>query len=101
MNVWYFDKQIPEELHGAKDYIKRAIEIRPMQSAWAKELVEMSANELQHATNLYKMYQEYYAKMAEEYKEMPDYIEESYKKISEEYVKCSAEIKYLHETFKQ
>ena len=101
MNVWYFDKQIPDELHGAKDYIKRAIEIRPMHSAWAKELVDMSANELEHATNLYKMYQEYYAKMAEAYPQMPDYIEESYKKISEEFTKCSAEIKYLHEMFKQ
>ena len=102
MNAWYFDKQIPDELHGAKDYIKRAIEIRPMSAAWAKTLAEMSSNELEHATNLYKMYQEYYSKMAEAYTtEMPDYIESSYQNVTEEYTKCSAEIKYLHEMFKQ
>lgn len=101
MNVWYFDKQIPEELHGAKDYIKRAIEIRPMHSAWGKELVEMSANELEHATKLYKMYQEYYGKMAEAYATIPDYIVESYKNVSEEFEKCSAEVKYLHDMYKQ
>lgn len=101
MNVWYFDKQIPDELNGAKDYIKRAIEIRPMHSAWAKELAEMSSNELEHATNLYKMYQEYYGKMAESYATVPEYIEESYTKITEEFTKCSAEIKYLHDMYKQ
>ena len=102
MNVWYFDKQIPDELHGAKDYIKRAIEIRPMYSSWAKTLADMSAGELEHATCLYKMYQEYYAKMAETYAEqMPEYIESSYQNITDEYTKCSAEIKYLHDMFKQ
>lgn len=101
MNAWYFDKQIPDELHGAKDYIQRAIEIRPMHAAWAKDFVEMSSAELEHATRLYKMYQEYYAKMAETYKEVPEYIEESYKKISEEFIKCSVEIKHMHDMFKQ
>lgn len=101
MNVWYFKTQIPDELHGAKDYIKRAIEIRPMHSPWAKELVEMSAAELDHATKLYKMFQEYYAKMQQEYpKEMPEYIEQAYKEVSDEFMKCSTEIKSLHEVYK-
>lgn len=101
MNIWYFKEQIPDELHGAKDYIKRAIEIRAMHAPWAKELVEMSAAELDHATRLYKMFQEYYAKMKQEYpKKMPDYIEEAYKCINDEYEKCSVEIKTLHEIYK-
>ena len=102
MNVWYFNEKIPDELHGSKDYIKRAIEISPMHAPWAKQLVEMSANELEHATMLYKMFQEYYAKMEAEYpKEMPDYIKDAYTKVSEEFTKCSAEIKILHEVYKR
>lgn len=101
MNAWYFKTQIPDELHGAKDYIKRAIEIRPMHAPWAKDLVEMSAAELDHATKLYKMFQEYYAKMQQEYpKEMPEYIEQAYKDVSDEFTKCSTEIKSLHEVYK-
>ena len=100
MNVWYFEKQIPDELHGAKDYIKRAIEIRPMHAPWAKQLVDMSEKELEHATALYKMFQEYYAKMESEYKELPEYMTKAYKEISDEYTKCSAEVKMLHEIYR-
>lgn len=101
MNIWYFKEQIPDELHGAKDYIKRAIEIRAMHSPWAKELADMSAAELDHATRLFKMFQEYYAKIQAEYpKGIPDYIEEAWKCINDEYMKCSVEIKSLHEIYK-
>lgn len=101
MNVWYFKTQIPEELHGAKDYIKRAIEIREMHSPWAKELAEMSGAELEHASKLFKMFQEYYAKLSEGYKEMPKYIEEAHDELLNEYTNVSTEVKYLHEIFKQ
>lgn len=100
MNIWYFKEKIPDELDGAKDYIKRAIEIRAMHSPWAKQLVDMSSNELEHATMLYKMFQEYYAKMDAEFKELPDYIKEAKEMLDEKYTKCSAEIKYLHEIYK-
>ena len=100
MNIWYFEKQIPDELHGAKDYIKRAIEIRAMHSPWAKQLADMSEKELEHATTLYKMFQEYYAKLSEEFKELPDYIQDSYKFLNDEYTKCSTEVKMLHEIYR-
>ena len=100
MNVHYFKEHIPDELHGAKDYIKQAIEIKAMSPAWAKSFAEMSANELEHANNLYKMFQEYYAKISGSFSEMPKYIEEAKEEIDEEYVECSATIKYLHDMFK-
>ena len=99
MNIWYFKTQIPDELHGAKDYIKRAIEIRAMYAPWSKILAEMSKAELDHATKLYDMFQEYYAKLSGEYKEMPDYCVEAYNCINDEYTKCSVEVKMLHEIF--
>ena len=101
MNVCYFKDKIPDELYGAKEYIKRAIEIRLMNPSWAKDLVEMSSAELEHATKLYKMFQEYYSKLKDLYKEIPEYIQDAHKEITEEYTKCSVEIKYLHEMFRQ
>lgn len=101
MNIWYFKEQIPDELHGAKDYIKRAIEIRAMHSEWGKRLADMSEAELEHAETLYRMFQEYYAKLSGTYEKMPEYCEEAKKCIDEEYVKCSVEIRTLHEIYKQ
>lgn len=100
MNIWYFKEKIPDELEGAKDYIKRAIEIRAMHAPWAKQLVDMSEKELEHATTLYKMFQEYYAKLDAEFKELPDYIKEARTMLDEKYTKCSAEIKNLHEIYR-
>ena len=70
MDIEYFVSHIEEELEGAKDYIKRAIEIKPMQAEWAKHLVEMSAQELSHATHLFNMFNEYYQILSQTYKEM-------------------------------
>ncbi len=101
MNVDYFKEHIQEELHGAKDYIKQAIEIRAMNPAWGKNFAEMSANELEHAGHLYRMFQEYYEKLSGTFKEMPKYIESICKEIDEEYVECTATVKYLHDIYKQ
>ena len=100
MNIWYFKEKIPDELEGAKDYIKRAIEIRAMHAPWAKQLVDMSEKELEHATTLYKMFQEYYAKLDEEFKELPEYIQEAKTMLDEKYTKCSAEVKNLHDIYR-
>lgn len=100
MNIWYFEKQIPDELHGAKDYIKRAIEIRAMHAPWAKQLADMSEKELEHATTLYKMFQEYYAKLDSEFKELPEYVTEAKKNIDEKYTACYAETKILHDIYR-
>lgn len=99
MNAEYFDKQIHEELEGAKDYIKRAIEIKPMHTPWSKDLVDMSAAELSHAAKLYKMFQEYYKKMLDEYKTVPEYIQNTYDVVSSDYMKCSAEVKMMHQAY--
>jgi hypothetical protein len=99
MNVQYFKYQIYDELNGAKDYIEKAIEIRAMNPTWAKTLADMSATELSHATHLYEMFEQYYKKLSEEYKEMPDYIQETKDCIVAMYVEKTAKVKYMHEMF--
>lgn len=102
MDLCYLKDQICDELHGAKDYIKHAFEIRPMAPTWAKSLVAMSATELEHATMLYKMFEEYHAKLVETYGEdkMPEYLEELIEEIVDLYTEKSAKVKYLHDMYK-
>lgn len=99
MDLEYFKEHIKEELEGAKDYIKRAIEIRAMDSTWAKILVEMSSNELQHASNLYKMFEEYYAIMQKEYREIPSYVQEMRSCLADMFAEKTAEVKIMHEMY--
>ena len=99
MDLDYFKEHIEEELAGAKDYIKRAIEIRAMESSWAKTLVEMSSNELQHANYLYKMFEEYYLIMQKEFKEIPKYVQDMRTCIAEMFAEETAKIKLMHEMY--
>ena len=46
MNAEWFKDHICEELDGAEEYIRHASEIKPMQADWSKDLVAMSAAEL-------------------------------------------------------
>jgi hypothetical protein len=103
MNLEYFKNQICEELHGAKDYIVNAIEIRAMDPTWSNTLVNMSAAELTHADNLYKMFEQYYATIAKPYGpgKVPDYMEDMKDEITQTYMEESAQIKYMHETYKK
>lgn len=103
MNLEYFYNQICEELHGAKDYIVNAMEIRAMDQNWASTLVGMSATELTHADNLFKMFEQYYNILSKSYGpgKVPDYVEDMRDKITECYMTKSAKIKYMHETYKK
>lgn len=101
MDLEYLKDHIEEELEGSKDYIKRAIEIKPMDATWSKTLVEMSANELSHATNLYNMANQYVNSiMKETYQTLPDYISDTWTNIVDTYSECSAIIKHMHEMYK-
>ena len=99
MDAEYFKNQICDELCGAKDYIKKAIELKPMNATWSKTLMEMSAAELSHATNLYKMFIEYYDIMAKKYEEVPDYLQDIRSDIIDCYAEKSALVKTLHEMY--
>ena len=97
MDLEYFKEHIAEELSGAKDYIIRAIELKPMNIAWTKKLIEMSAAELGHAEALHNMFNEYYKTLSANYSKVPEYVDEIKADIAEMYAKCYAEIKLMHE----
>lgn len=99
MDLEYFKEHIEEELDGAEDYIKRAIEIRAMDSTWAKMFVEMSSAELQHASYLYKMFEDYYAIMQKEFREIPKYIQDMKTCVANMYSERTAAIKIMHDVY--
>lgn len=100
MDLEYFKCHIKDELEGAKDYIKRAIEIKPMDVSWAKLFVDMSATELQHATNLYNMFLDYCDILEKSYSEMPKYVKTYKDEITDMYTECTATVKMMHDMFK-
>lgn len=61
MNARYFKEQICEELDGASQYLKKAIDCYKTHPEWSRQFAEMSEAEQHHATNLYKMFIEMYA----------------------------------------
>lgn len=101
MDATYFRDHIVDELEGACDYIKKAIELKAMDSAMSKTLVDMSAAELNHATNLYDMFGKYYTKVTGVYKEAPAYLSEIKNFLGEEFPEKSAKILLMHEMYKK
>ena len=99
MDAKYFKEQISDELEGAKCYIKKAIELKPMAPEWSKMLVEMSAAELKHAEYLHKMFGEYYKKISEAYTTVPSYIADIREEITEMYTECTVQIRAMHEMY--
>ena len=101
MNAEYFEEHIYEELNGACDYIKKAIELKAMDPAMSKIFADMSAAELNHATQLHKMFGEYYAKVVGTYKEEPEYLVKIKDEIEEVFPEKSAKILLMHEMYKK
>ena len=99
MDFDYFKDQICEELDGSIAYIRHALEIKAMSPSWAKTLVDMSEAEMNHAKNLYKMFEEYYAKVSEKYDTVPKYIESYMADISECYSEKVMKIDHLHKMY--
>lgn len=61
MNANYFKDEICEELDGASDYMRKAIDCFKMHPEWSSTFVAMSEQEQKHAANLYKMFMELYS----------------------------------------
>lgn len=60
MDPRYFKDQICDELHGATDYMQKSIDCMKAHPEWSKTFKEMSEMEQEHATDLYKMFMDWY-----------------------------------------
>ena len=101
MNIEYFNDKIKDELCGAKDYIMKAIELKPMNKSWSEWLFERMKNEKTHADTLYKMSVEYYKKIGESYNNMPQYIVEAMEDITKNYTESIPLLSSLYMSYKE
>lgn len=102
MDLEYFYDQIKDELCGAKQYIKYAIELKAMAPSWSKTLVQMSAAELEHASNLYNMAMEYVDRIGSVFPtKIPKHITSMKEKITDCYTEKSTEVKLMHTMYKE
>lgn len=99
MTLEYFHDRICDELSGAEDYITFAMEIRAMDASFSKQFVEMSAAELEHATKLYKMFEQYYQQAVKSFSTIPDHMSKIQKEIMEKYMSGYAKVKAMHEAY--
>ena len=60
MNAKWFKEEICEELEGAANYLKCAIDTMKSHHEWSKKFRKMADMEQEHATCLYKMFVEMY-----------------------------------------
>lgn len=99
MDAYYFKNQIIEELDGAKAYIVKAQECKTDGlTAWAKAFVDMSAKELDHAAELFKMFNEYY-KQFDNRPDLRDYMAPFREELITDYMRYSSQIRYMHEMY--
>lgn len=99
MTLEYFYDRICDELSGAEDYITFAMEVRAMDGNFSKQFVEMSAAELDHATRLYKMFEQYYQQAAKAFSTIPEHMTKMQKEIIDKYMTGYAKIKIMHEAY--
>lgn len=57
MDMVYFYEHIHEELEDAVHYAEKAIAMRRDKPKWAKTFMELSNNEVKHATMLFDMFE--------------------------------------------
>jgi len=96
MDLEYFYGAIHEEIDGAKEYIKKAMELKAMSSSMSKRLHDMAKDEQKHAEYLYEMAMSYYGKITEPYgSSVPSYISDLRDKITTLYAKEMVEVKIL------
>ena len=99
MTLEYFHDRICDELSGAEDYIKFAMEVRAMDGNFAKQFADMSAMELDHATRLFKMFEQYYAQASKAFSVVPEHMSSMQKEIANKYMEGYAKVKTLHDAF--
>ena len=103
MTITYFRHQICEELDGAYDYIKQALELRADKPSWSKQFADMSSAELTHSSNLYKMFEEFFTGLTKEFSDdqraaMP-WLDESRKEIIDMYTEKYTKVKAMYELY--
>lgn len=84
--IEYLHNQLCDELHGAHEYIKLAIELKATKPRWAMMYYDMANTELSHADNIKQMMEDQYNELVSTYGDnMPEYISTAKREAMEKY----------------
>lgn len=101
----YYNLQIKDELDGAADYIKRAINAKEKHPEWANLYAKMSEAELDHAKNLMQIYEDdlktFKMEVGEENKadQFSSYLNSESMILHDMYTETVAKIKHMHDIY--
>lgn len=95
IDICYYIHQIDEEIDGAKDYIKRAISYKTDHPDWAVLYYKMSEAELNHASNLMKIFEDDFNKNKTD---DPIYIS-VHNELSNNYVEKTTIVKHMFDIY--
>jgi rubrerythrin len=102
MDILYYNNQVKEELDGAMEYIKKAIDIKKEHPNWAQIYQKMSMAELEHASNLMKMFEEDYKACVADMEakgHSPLYLTDCRASIMDMHQEFSSKVNYMHELY--
>lgn len=102
MNILYYNNQVKEELDGAMSYIKKAIDMKKERPNWAQMYQKMSMAELEHASNLMKIFEEDYKACVADMEakgHSPLYLIDCRASILDMYQEFSSKVNYMHELY--
>lgn len=102
MNILYYNGQVKEELDGAMSYIKKAIDMKKEHPNWAQMYQKMSMAELEHASNLMKIFEEDYKACVADMEakgHSPLYLIDCRASIMDMYQEFASKVNYMHELY--
>lgn len=102
MNILYYNNQVKEELDGAMEYIKKAIDIKKDHPTWAQMYQKMSMAELDHAATIMKIFEEDYKACVAEIQangHEPIYLNDIRKSIMDMHQEFASKVNYMNEMY--
>ena len=101
MDILYFNRQIRDELQGARHYVQCAMEIKQSYPQRARVFIDMSLAELNHASSLQKMFEEVYT---DTYDHTSDemfrkFLDDFHSEVVDMYSEEASNIKYMHDMY--
>ena len=67
MDIYYLKEHMFDELNGAKEYYKQALDFKGINQTWSKQFYDMANMEMAHAKTLYGMFMEHYKEISSDY----------------------------------
>lgn len=103
IDICYYNAQIKDELDGAADYIKRAINEKGVHPQWASYFVKMSSAELEHAATLVSIFSEAYRaeKEATDDSYAAEILDDVFETINDMYAEFAAKVRYMHAIYNE